>query len=244
MRGTDAPIARKIYDQGFAMTSIMLFAAGLGTRMGPLTADRPKPMVEVAGRPLIDYALDLTRDQPLRPPVVNLHYKADILRNHLSDQTVVFSDETDLLRDTGGGLRHALPLLGSDPVITLNTDAIWQGPNPIAQLRAAWRDDMEGLLMLIPTAQVIGHKGAGDFVIGDNGRLTRKPGHIYSGLQMIRTDGLSEIDDDVFSLNRLWDNAIARGTLHGMTYSGRWCDVGQPDSIPLAEALIRHAANV
>lgn len=226
------------------MTSIMLFAAGLGTRMGPLTADKPKPMVEVAGRPLIDYALDLAKGQPLNPPVVNLHYKADILRDHLTDRSVVFSDETDLLRDTGGGLRHALPLMGPDPVVTLNTDAIWNGPNPIAQLLNAWRDDMEGLLMLIPTAQVLGHKGKGDFVIDNTGRLTRQPGHIYSGLQMIRTDGLAEISDDVFSLNRLWDNAIARGTLHGITYAGRWCDVGQPDSIPIAETLIGENADV
>ncbi|UWQ99517.1 nucleotidyltransferase family protein [Rhodobacteraceae bacterium S2214] len=226
------------------MTSIMLFAAGLGTRMGPLTADKPKPMVEVAGRPLIDHALDLAKGQPLDPPVVNLHYKADILRDHLTDRSVVFSDETDLLRDTGGGLRHALPLLGPDPVVTLNTDAIWNGPNPIAQLLNAWRDDMEGLLMLIPTAQVLGHKGNGDFVVDDTGRLTRQPGHIYSGLQMIRTDGLAEISDDVFSLNRLWDNAIARGTLHGITYAGRWCDVGQPDSIPVAETLIGENADV
>lgn len=226
------------------MTSIMLFAAGLGTRMGALTADKPKPMVEVAGRPLIDYALDLTKGQPLNPPVVNLHYKADILRDHLADRSVVFSDETDLLRDTGGGLRHALALLGTNPVVTLNTDAIWNGPNPIAQLLNAWRDDMEGLLMLIPTAQVLGHKGKGDFVIDDTGRLTRQPGHIYSGLQMIRTDGLAEIADNVFSLNRLWDNAIARGTLHGITYAGRWCDVGQPDSIPIAETLIGKNADV
>jgi MurNAc alpha-1-phosphate uridylyltransferase len=226
------------------MTSIMLFAAGLGTRMGPLTADRPKPMVQVAGRPLIDHALDLTKGQKLNTPVVNLHYKADILRDHLTNRPVVFSDETDLLRDTGGGLRHALPLLGLDPVVTLNTDAIWSGPNPIQHLLDAWRDDMEGLLMLIPTAQVLGHKGAGDFVIDDTGRLSRQPGHIYSGLQMIRTDGLAEIKEDVFSLNRLWDNAITRGTLHGITYPGRWCDVGQPDSIPLAETLIRESSDV
>ena len=226
------------------MTSIMLFAAGLGTRMGVLTADKPKPMVEVAGKPLIDHALTLTDGQPLHPKVVNLHYKSDILRDHLAGKDIVFSDETDLLRDTGGGLRHALPLLGTDPVVTLNTDAIWKGPNPIAQLLDAWRDDMEGLLMLIPTAQVLGHKGAGDFIIDDTGRLVRKAGHIYSGLQMIRTDGLAEILDDVFSLNRLWDNAIQRGTLHGITYAGQWCDVGQPDSIPLAESLISETLDV
>jgi MurNAc alpha-1-phosphate uridylyltransferase len=226
------------------MTPIMLFAAGLGTRMGALTADKPKPLVTVSGKPLIDHALAITDGQPLEPPVINLHYKADMLRQHLAKRTVQFSDETDLLRDTGGGLRHALPLLGSGPVVTFNTDAIWQGPNPIAQLLSAWRDDMEGLLMLIPTPQVLGHKGAGDFIMGTDGRLTRQPGHIYSGLQMIRTDGLAGIKEDVFSLNRLWDDAIARGTLYGITYAGRWCDVGQPESIPLAESLINEVFDV
>jgi MurNAc alpha-1-phosphate uridylyltransferase len=226
------------------MTPIMLFAAGLGTRMGPLTANQPKPMIQVAGTPLIDHALRLTKDQPVQTPVMNLHYKADILKQHLQDQSVTFSDETDLLRDTGGGLRHALPLLGPDPVITLNTDAIWSGPNPIAQLLSEWRDEMEGLLLLIPTPQVIGHKGAGDFVIDPNGRLIREPGHIYSGIQMIRTDGLASIKDNVFSLNKLWDQAIKRGTLYGTTYTGRWCDVGQPDSIPLAEQLIAETQHV
>ena len=222
----------------------MLFAAGLGTRMGPLTANQPKPMVKVAGTPLIDHALKLTKGQPVQTPVVNLHYKADILIQHLRGQSVTLSDETDLLRDTGGGLRHALPLLGPDPVITLNTDAIWSGPNPIAQLLSEWRDEMEGLLLLIPTPQVIGHKGAGDFVIDPNGRLGREPGHIYSGIQMIRTDGLASIKEDVFSLNKLWDQAIKRGTLYGTTYAGRWCDVGQPDSIPLAEQLIAKTQHV
>ena len=159
-------------------------------------------------------------------------------------RSVIFSDESDLLRDTGGGLRHALPLLGPDPAITMNTDAIWSGPNPIAQLLSEWRDEMEGLLLLIPTPQVIGHKGAGDFVIDATGRLIRKPGHIYSGIQMIRTNGLTAIKEDVFSLNRLWDQAIDRGTLFGTTYSGRWCDVGQPDSIPLAERLLAETHNV
>lgn len=226
------------------MTPIMLFAAGLGTRMGALTADKPKPMVHVAGKPLIDHALALIEGQPLLTPVINLHYEADVLRDHLANRRVTFSDETDKLRDTGGGLRHALPLLGTGPIVTLNTDAIWQGANPIAQLLAAWRDDMEGLLMLIPPQQVLGHKGAGDFIMHADGRLHRQPGHVYSGLQMIRTDGLAAIDDDVFSLNRLWDDAIGRRTLHGIIYTGRWCDVGQPESIPLAESLINKANHV
>ena len=226
------------------MTPIMLFAAGLGTRMGDLVADRPKPMVPVAGKPLIDHALALTDGQPLQTPVINLHYKAAVLREHLADRPIVFSDETDKLRDTGGGLRHALPLLGPDPVMTLNTDAIWRGPNPIAHLLQSWRNDMDALLVMVPQAQVIGHKGAGDFTMDHTGQLRRGPGLIYSGLQIIRTDGLHDIADDVFSLNLLWDQMIAKGTLYGTTYSGRWCDVGQPDSIPLAEALIAETTHV
>lgn len=226
------------------MTPIMLFAAGLGTRMGPLVTDRPKPMVTVAGKPLIEHALDLTRGQPIETPVVNVHYKADVLRSHLADRDVTISDETDLLRDTGGGLRHALPLLGSGPVMTLNTDAIWAGPNPINHLLSHWRDDMEGLLVIVPQTNVIGHKGAGDFAMDRDGKLSRAPGHIYSGLQMIRTEELHNIAEDVFSLNQLWDQMIARGTLYGTTYTGRWCDVGQPDSIPLAETLIAENADV
>ena len=218
------------------MTSVLLFAAGLGTRMGALTHDRPKPLIEVAGRPLIDHALDLTKG--VGPQVVNLHYKAEMLRAHLADRDIAFSDETDLLRETGGGLRHALPLLPGDPVITMNTDAVWHGPNPVKQLQAAWKDGMEALLLLVPKAQVTGHKGKGDFAVDAAGRITRAPQHIYTGLQMIRPGTLDGITEDVFSLNVVWDRIAARGGLFGAVYDGQWCDVGQPDSIPLAEAML------
>ena len=218
------------------MTSVLLFAAGLGTRMGALTRDRPKPLIEVAGRSLINHALDLT--QGIGPQVVNLHYKADMLRDHLAGRDIAFSDETGLLRETGGGLRHALPLLPGDPVITINTDAVWRGANPVQQLQAGWREEMEVLLLLVPKAQVTGHKGKGDFVVDAAGRLTRAPGHIYTGLQMIRPGTLDGIDQDVFSLNVVWDRIAVRGGLFGAVYDGQWCDVGQPDSIPLAEAML------
>lgn len=215
---------------------ILLFAAGLGTRMGHLTADRPKALVTVGGKALIDHALDLTDGHGTR--VVNLHYQADMLRNHLANTNVVFSDETDLLRETGGGLRHARLLLGGDPVITMNTDAVWHGPNPISQLQSQWRDDMEALLLLVPKPQVTGHKGQGDFAIDTAGRLIRSHAHIYTGVQMIRTNTLDQIDEDVFSMNVLWDQMAARGGIYGAIYPGQWCDVGQPESIPLAEAML------
>lgn len=216
----------------------MLFAAGLGTRMGDLVRDRPKPLIPVAGRALIDHALALADLPQVGPRVVNLHYHAPLLRAHLAGRDILFSDETDLLRETGGGLRHAAPLLGPGPVITLNTDAIWHGPNPIAQLIRDWRDEMQALLLVVPPAHVRGHKGQGDFSRLADGRLQRAPEAIYTGAQIIRTDLLAQIAQDVFSLNVIWDRMQAQGGLFGTVYDGQWCDVGQPSSIPLAEAML------
>lgn len=220
-------------------TPILLFAAGLGTRMGDLVRDRPKPLVPVAGKPLLDHALDLTAVDGIGQRVVNLHYKAQMIRDHLQGKDILFSDERVALLETGGGLRHALPLLGEGPVMTMNTDAVWQGPNPVAQVLAAWRDDMEALLLMVPPAQVVGHPGKGDFHHGADGRLHRGPGDIYTGVQMIRPDTLADIKDSAFSLNIVWDQMAKRGGLYGLRYNGRWCDVGQPSSIPLAEAMLR-----
>lgn len=216
----------------------LLFAAGFGTRMGALTADRPKPLVRVANIPLIDHALALTRDQNLGPIVVNLHYKGQMIRDHLSGQGIAFSDESESILETGGGLRKAMPLLGGSPVMTLNTDAVWSGPNPIDALLAAWKPEMDALLMMIPKPAVHGHFGAGDFINDNNGRLTRGAGDIYSGLQIIRTDDLPNITDPAFSMNVVWDTIAARGGLYGLQYTGQWCDVGQPQSIAIAEKMI------
>lgn len=219
---------------------VLLFAAGLGTRMGALTQDRPKPLVEVAKIPLIDHALALVGDADVRHVVVNVHYKADMMRDHLTAKNVLISDETGALLETGGGLRHALPLLATSPVITLNTDAIWQGPNPMNALLAAWRPEMEALLVTVPRTHAIGHKGQGDFVADGLGRLSRGAGEIYTGLQIIRTDDLHQITETAFSMNVLWDRIAKRGGLYGLSYSGNWCDVGQPESIALAEQMLGH----
>lgn len=220
--------------------AVMIFAAGFGTRMGALTRDRPKPLIPVAGRPLIDHALALAKAAAPRI-VVNTHYRAGMIADHLAGSAVALSPEPDAILDTGGGLRAALPLLGSDPVFTLNPDAVWQGENPLLALAAAWDGArMEGLLLLLDHDRAIGHAGPGDFLTDAQGRLTRGPGRIYSGAQIIRTDDLSAIAEPAFSLNLLWDRMIARGTLHGLGYCGQWCDVGRPECIPLAEALLAH----
>ncbi|MDX8353225.1 nucleotidyltransferase family protein [Cognatiyoonia sp. IB215182] len=219
-------------------TPILLFAAGLGTRMGDLVKDRPKPMISVAGKALIDHALDLTMIPEVGQRVVNVHYKADMLRSHLARRPVLISDETEELLETGGGLKKALPLLGEGPVLTLNTDAVWHGPNPIETILSAWRPEMEALLLLVPKPQVHGHRGAGDFTMDDNGRLVRAPDAVYPGLQMLRTNGLDAIQNKAFSMNVLWDQIARRGGLYGVNYTGQWCDVGQPSSIPIAESML------
>jgi len=217
----------------------MLFAAGFGTRMAPLTDTRPKPLIEVGGRTLLDHTLDLCHAAGLEHLVVNTHYKADQIQTHLQGQKVQISHETPQILETGGGLRHALPLLGPGPVYTLNTDAIWTGPNPLTALAQAWDGTrMEALLMCVPLDSARGHAGSGDFTRAENGRLSRPGPLIYGGIQIIKPDGLSEIDQTSFSLNVLWRDMAARGRLYGAVHSGAWCDVGQPESLSLAAEML------
>ncbi len=216
---------------------VMLFAAGFGTRMKPLTDTRPKPLIEVAGKPLLDHALDLVRVEGAPRTVVNSHYLGAQIAAHLDGQDIVTSHE-DTILDTGGGLRHALPLLSDQTVFTMNTDAVWAGPNPLRMLADHWNPDvMEALLLCLPKLQAIGHKGQGDFV-SDHGPATRGPGLVYSGVQILKTQGLAAIEDQVFSLNRLWDDMIARQKLFILPYTGLWCDVGHPAGIQLAEDML------
>lgn len=217
---------------------LMIFAAGLGTRMRPLTDDRPKPLVKVGDRSLLDRALDLGRDAGCAPIVVNTHYLGQQIADHLTGQDIAISHEPQIL-DTGGGLRRALPLLGDGPVATLNPDVVWTGPNPLTALQAAWEGDrMDALLALIPIAQATARKGAGDFGMDGHARLHRKGDFVYAGAQIIRPDLLGDIPDAVFSLNVLWDMLIAKGRVFGMVHDGGWCDVGYPEAIPLAQALL------
>lgn len=221
--------------------ALMLFAAGFGTRMGALTRSRPKPLVAVAGRPLIDHALDLARGAGVARTVANIHYLGDQVTAHLAGSGVAISDETGRILETGGGLRKALPLLGPGPVFTLNTDAVWTGPNVLAALRTAWRPGMGALLALVPTERATGHAGPGDFTLAPDGRIRRGPGYVYTGAQVIDPAGLADIPEDVFSLNRLWDRLLAEGRVFGLVHPGGWCDVGHPDAIPLAETLLDRA---
>lgn len=220
----------------------MMFAAGFGTRMKHLTKDQPKPMIMVAGKPLIDHALDIARVANCDTVVANLHYKPEVLVRHLSDRNVLTILEHPRILETGGGLRNALPLLGPGPVYAMNTDAIWSGPNPLSLLAAAWQPEkMDALLMCVPTDRAVGHNGKGDFILSPDGTLCRGPGVIYGGVQIIKTNRLEEIKEDAFSLNLLWDKMLNDQRLFGLSYPGQWCDVGHPEGITLAENMLASA---
>ena len=223
----------------------MIFAAGFGTRMGALTRDRPKPLVEVSGRPLIDHALDIAEAAKVGTVVANLHYLPEMLAAHLAPKGVKLSLETEAILETGGGLRQALPLLGPDPVFTLNSDAVWTGANPLDELRAAWAPEKMGaLLLLLDKDQARGHRGTGDFDLDAEGRIVRGSTYVYSGAQIIATGALADVPEPAFSLNVVWNRLIAEGRLYGTTHRGGWCDVGSPDGIAEAEALLRTASDV
>lgn len=218
--------------------ALMLFAAGFGTRMGALTADRPKPMIPVAGRPLIDHALDLATGAGVARVVVNLHYRGDQIAAHLAGRDIALSWEREEILDTGGGLRQALPLLGPGAVFTLNSDAVFTGGNPLTELARGWdAGRMGALLSLLPAER-------GDFRMDDAGRLIRAPGvpgYRYLGAQIMDPAGLESVPQKVFSLNLVWDGLIAQGRAYGLVHRGGWCDVGHPAGIAEAEALIRAA---
>jgi N-acetyl-alpha-D-muramate 1-phosphate uridylyltransferase len=229
---------------------LMIFAAGFGTRMGALTADRPKPLITVAGRALIDRTLDIAVAAGADPIAVNLHYRGAQLADHLAGRNVHLSWERDAILETGGGLRQALPHLGDDPVATLNADAVWTGENPILQLRAQWNPArMDALLLLAPIRAARGHAARPDFALDGVGRISRHAGssaagYVYLGAQIIDASSLAFIPDPVFSLNRVWDGMIAAGRAFGIVHHGGWCDVGSPGGLAEAEVMLREAGDV
>jgi MurNAc alpha-1-phosphate uridylyltransferase len=223
-------------------------AAGLGKRMRPLTATQPKPMVRVAGKPLIDHALDRLAEAGVTKAVANVHYLADSLEAHLKARKlpeVTISDERDLLLETGGGMKKALPLL-PDPFFCLNADNIWlDGPrNAFADLSDAWDSArMDALLLVVPHSRAVNFSGKGDFHMDAVGRLKRRrPGRIapfiYTGIQLVSHRLLRDAPDGPFGTMQLWERAIEEGRLFGTSFTGRWFEVGSPDAIrPTEEAL-------
>jgi N-acetyl-alpha-D-muramate 1-phosphate uridylyltransferase len=225
--------------------SVMLFAAGLGTRMAPLTDRMPKPLIAVGGLPLIDHALRQIEAAGLSRVVVNLHYMPEMIRDHLALRSnIVFSQERTLL-ETGGGLKAALPLMTDGAVYTMNTDAVWSGGNPLTELAEAWDPSrMDALLLLVHFDHAIGHRGQGDFGLGPDERLRRGGPYVYTGVQIINPSCVRRIGETIFSLNRVWDEVLGAGRLFGTLHSGGFCDVGRPEGIALAESHMQDSGHV
>ena len=232
----------------------MVLAAGLGKRMRPITVTVPKPLVEVAGRALIDHSLDRLASAGVETAVVNIHYLPQLMRAHLARRRrppeVAISDETAQLLDTGGGIRHALPLLGDAPFYLLNSDSFWiEGARPnLHWLAGAWDDArMDVLLLLAPTVRAVGYRGRGDFRMDTNGRLTRRPERevvpfAYAGAAIIHPRLFDGAPDGAFSLNLLFDKAGEAERLFGVRMDGVWLHVGTPEAIADAELSIADSA--
>lgn len=228
-------------------TTAMVLAAGLGTRMMPLTEDRPKALVELKGQALIDYVLSHLEKAGVSRVIVNLHAHADRLADHLArchtNLDIIFSDERDRLLDTGGAIKKAIPQLGDDPVLVVNCDAFWRDGlmDTLVHLASRWDpDEMDALLLIVHSCHALGYHGKGDFNMDPLGRLAFREErditpYVYAGVHILKPGLASAIEDDVFSLRRIWQASAEQDRLYGLIHEGPWAHVGTPDSVQLAE---------
>lgn len=226
----------------------MVLAAGLGTRMRALYPDRPKPLIPLAGRTLIDHALDALARAGVAHVVVNLHWMGDQLHRHLAgrDRPAVIESWEDELLETGGGVAHALDHFEGEPFYVINSDAVWtDGATPaLSRLAAAWRDDaMDALLLLQPRDRASGYEGPGDFVMADDGRLDRRPADgtapwLFTGIQILHPRLFDDPPAGAWSLNRVYDRARLAGRLYGLGHDGGWYHVGTPEGLAVAEEAL------
>lgn len=228
------------------LSKAMIFAAGFGTRLEHLVANTPKPLIKVGGKPLIDHALDIVNDAGIKECVVNLHYHAETLADHLKRRANVtpLHECPDIL-ETGGGLLNATQILGMNPVFTMNSDIVWRGTNPLLQLAEHWHpDQMDALLLLVSPDSVIGHLNKrGDFALNDTGNTRRielddADGLIFTGAQVIHTACLKTINKSVFSLNEIWDQLIVQNRLSAIVYNGEIGDAGTINGLKACEAML------
>ena len=228
----------------------MVMAAGLGKRMRPLTSTRPKPMVSVAGKPLIDHALDSLAEAGVTRAVVNVHYLPDSLEAHVLARDVpkcVISDERDQLLETGGGMVKAQAQgLLPDPFFCLNSDNLWlEGPvDCFHQLSDLWNPDvMDALLLMVPHSGARNYRGEGDFYLDPHGKVSRRQSKriapfIYTGIQIVSHRLLRDAPEGPFSTNFLWSRAIEEGRLYGTSFTGLWYEVGDPEAVIATEAAL------
>jgi N-acetyl-alpha-D-muramate 1-phosphate uridylyltransferase len=237
------------------VNTAMIMAAGKGTRMMPLTADRPKPLIEVAGTALLDHVLNHLRVAGVGKIVINAHYRAQQVEQHMADHAadfdVTISDERSLLLDTGGGLVRALPLIGNDPFLCVNADNWWtdDGGNAFERLMSAWDDErMDALMLVVPLAGANNTQGQGDFDIDAEGRLSRRQpdqqgAFVWTGIQLLSKRLIIDPPSDVFSTNIFWDRAISQGRCFGLVHKGLWFDVGYPGAILATEQKLAEYAD-
>jgi MurNAc alpha-1-phosphate uridylyltransferase len=227
----------------------MVFAAGLGIRMRPITDTLPKPLVKVGGRALIDHVLDRLAESGVERAIVNVHWLADQIEAHLAERRtpkIMISDERSKLLDQGGGIKRALPMIGADPFLICNTDAFWiEGPRSnIARLARAFDPEaMDILLLVAGGAGAVGVDWPGDFVMGHDGRLEpREPRHVapfvYTGVGIVKPELFESEAEDVFRLAPYFHAAAAMGRLYGVRLDGVWVHVGKPETIAEAEIAI------
>lgn len=232
-------------------STAMVMAAGLGKRMLPLTNDRPKPLVHLAGKPLIDHCLERVAAAGVRRAVINVHYLASMMEAHLASHDhgldIAISDERALLMETGGGLMQAKHLIDCDPFYCINSDNIWTNGegDALHRLAAHWdADRMDALLLIVPRESAHSHLGKGDFLINDEGRLSRRSAdadtapYVYTGIQLMTKAVLVDAPEGPFSTMLFWERAIASGRLFGLIHDGLWFDVGSPAAIPATEAIL------
>jgi MurNAc alpha-1-phosphate uridylyltransferase len=231
----------------------MVLAAGHGRRMRPFSSITPKPLTKVRGRALIDHCLDGLAAAGVATAVVNVHYMADLIEAHLANRSeprIVISDERDALLETGGGVKRALPLLGDDAFLLRNSDSFWlEGVRPnLGWLAGGWDDErMDLLLLLASTVFAIGYAGRGDFFLDKEGRLSRRPERlvapfVYAGAAILHPRLFADAPDGAFSLNLLFDRAIAAGRAFGVQLDGLWINVENPASVVAAENAIATSA--
>lgn len=231
----------------------MVLAAGLGTRMAPLTDRMPKPLVPVGGKPLLDHVLDRLADAGVERAVVNVHYRAEQIEAHIAGRSrpeIVISDERGILLGTGGGVVKALPSLGEAPFFHVNSDTIWiEGPRPNLLKLAALFDTsrMDVLLLLAPTATSIGYEGRGDYAMAPDGRLRRRKERevvpfVYAGAAILNPAMFADVPQGAFGLTTLFDRAEEQERLYGVRMEGVWMHVGTPEAIAMAESAILESA--
>ena len=230
-------------------TTAMVFAAGLGTRMRPITETLPKPLIEVAGRALIDHGLDRFAENGVTRAIVNVHWLADQIEAHLAARRapqILISDERERLLDQGGGIKRALPLIGAEPFFLCNTDAFWiEGPRSnLRRLAEAFDPEtMDAMLLVAASAGAVGVDWPGDFTMDREGRLfAREPRHVapfvYTGVGIIKPQLFADVAEDVFRLAPFFYRAAEKGRLFGLRLDGLWLHVGRPESIAEAEKAI------